>query len=406
MRCKNGNEILFYGLDDAEQRKSIQGITSVWIEEPTELEKSDYEQLDIRVRGKAVHYKQFILSFNPIYINHWLNGEFFDRRNPKRNCKTVHSTYKDNKFLDQESIEVLEGFKDKDPYFYQVYCQGSWGILGKTIFDAQKVSKRIEQIKDIKPLKEGFFEYDYVNEQIVSSSIRWIDEPGGYIKIYKDATHGNPYVIGGDTAGEGSDWFCGQVIDNVTSEQVAVLKHQFDEDLYARQMYCLGMYYNEALLGIETNFSTYPVKELQRLGYYAQFKREKEDTITQKMEYVFGFKTTKLTRPLIISNLVQLVREHVELFNDLETLEEMLSFVRSQSGRPEAQAGKNDDLIMGLAISYYCRNQQYTSAGSGSSIFIPGSSGTRHSRNFDTNFPDDDEDDDDDNVKSKGFYAI
>ena len=68
-----------------------------------------------------------------------------------------------------------------------------------------------------------------------------------------------PYVIGGDTAGDGSD-FLGQVLDNTDGMQVAKLKHQFDEDLYARQMFCLGKYYNYALLVIETNFSTYPCK--------------------------------------------------------------------------------------------------------------------------------------------------
>lgn len=43
----------------------------------------------------------------------------------------------------------------------------------------------------------------------------------------------------GDTAGEGSDNFIGEVLDNISGEQVAELAHQTDEDLYARQMYCL-----------------------------------------------------------------------------------------------------------------------------------------------------------------------
>ena len=45
------------------------------------------------------------------------------------------------------------------------------------------------------------------------------------------------------------------------------MRHRYDEDTYARQMYCLGRYYNDALLGIETNFSTYPVKLLALMGY-------------------------------------------------------------------------------------------------------------------------------------------
>jgi len=310
------------------------------------------------MRGETKHYKQIMLTFNPIYITHWLKNEFFSLENPKPNTTTCHSTYHNNKFLDDASREVLEGFREADPYYYMVYCLGQWGIAGKTIFDAEKVTGRLSYLQNRKPLKEGFFTYEYEHEKIIDNTIKWIDEAGGYIRIYEDKKEGYPYVIGGDTAGEGSDWFTGHVVNNVSSVQCAVLRQQFDEDLYAKQMYCLGRYYNEALIGIETNFSTYPVKELTRLGYYRQFVREVEDKITRKRRASYGFNTNKLSRPVIISNLVQLVREYPELFNDIATLEEMLTFVRNENGKAEAQGGKTDDLIMGLAIAYYCQDQQ------------------------------------------------
>jgi len=356
LKCLNGNEILFYGLDDVERRKSIQGITSMWIEEASEITVEDYRQLDIRLRGKTPYYQQMILTFNPVSITHWLKSEFFDRKKP--DSMTLKTTHRDNRFLDQKQRDVLEGFKDTDPYYYSVYCLGEWGVLGKTIFDAQKVNERLAQIRNRKPLKEGFFVYEYINERIIDNSIRWVNEPGGYIKIYEDVQEGCPYVIGGDTAGEGSDWFAGQIINNVTGKQVAVLRHQFDEDLYAKQMYCLGRYYNDALQSIETNFSTYPVRELERLGYPKQYVRETEDTFTHKPQKAYGYKTTKLTRPVAIAGLVEIVREHIELINDVQTLEEMLTFVRNEQGKAEAQEGKTDDLIMALAIAYYSRGQQ------------------------------------------------
>jgi phage terminase large subunit len=179
----------------------------------------------------------------------------------------------------------------------------------------------------------------------------------GYISVYEEPKPGYPYVIGGDTAGDGSDNFTGQVLNNVTGNQVAVLLHQFDEDLYTRQMYCLGKHYNMALEAIEINFSTYPVKELQRLGYRNQYKREAIDEISNKKYHKYGFQTNKMSRPLIIAGLVQVVREHPELINDVGTLEEMLTFVRNEKGRAEAQEGKHDDLIMGLAIAHHARGQ-------------------------------------------------
>lgn len=80
---------------------------------------------------------------------------------------------------------------------------------------------------------------------------------GGFIKVYRAPEAGVPYVVGGDTAGDGSDSFVAQVLDNRTGEQVAVLRHQTDEDLYSMQVYCLGMWYNTALVGVEANWSTY-----------------------------------------------------------------------------------------------------------------------------------------------------
>ena len=92
------------------------------------------------------------------------------------------------------------------------------------------------------------------------TNIKWNTDKDGYIKIY-ELPNLKKYAIGGDTAGEGSDSFTAQVLDE-NGNQVAVLKQRFDEDIYAKQMFCLGMYYKEALIGIESNFSTFPIKRI------------------------------------------------------------------------------------------------------------------------------------------------
>lgn len=147
--CKlNGNQFLFAGLDDVEKLKSIYNITDIWIEEASEVNAEDFRQLDIRLRGYSKHYKQFTLTFNPIYKGHWLEQEFMDAtwKPTKPDTVVLHTTYKDNKFLDAEAIKVLEAFKETDPYYYSVYCLGEWGVLGKTIFPAQIVTERIAEL--------------------------------------------------------------------------------------------------------------------------------------------------------------------------------------------------------------------------------------------------------------------
>lgn len=190
------------------------------------------------------------------------------------------------------------------------------------------------------------------------SNIRWIEDKEGPIKIYETPKKKYPYVLAGDTAGEGSDNFTGQVLNNITGKQVAVLKQEFDEISYTRQMYCLGKYYNYALIGIESNYTTFPIQELQRLKYPKQFVRIKEDKYTKNTEKSFGFKTTPITRPLILAKLQTIIKEVIESLVDIDTLREAITFIKNEKGRPEAQIGYHDDLIMALAIAHYIREQQ------------------------------------------------
>lgn len=225
---------------------------------------------------------------------------------------------------------------------------------GNCVFDKEKIIERLQKVKE--PIKRGSFLYDYDGLKV--NNIKWQDEPNGIIKIYKDVVKGRPYVIGGDTAGDGSDNFVGEVLDNISGEQVAELSHQTDEDLYARQMYCLGKYYNEALIGVEVNFSTYPEKELERLEYPNLYHRQQEDSVTHKYQFKKGFKTTSVTRPIIIAGLVEVIRDDVDTINSAELLHECLSFIKNEQGRAEAEQGKHDDRVMAMAIAHYIRPQQ------------------------------------------------
>lgn len=353
--CKlTGNEVAFIGLDDVEKVKSITfangELTTEWVEEATETQEADINQLKVRLRG-GKSKKQMILSFNPVNINHWIKRHFID----SRLATVCFSTYKDNKFLTDDDRKALEDLQYADEYTYRVYCKGEWGILGKTVFDARAIQKRLETVP--KPMKTGYFAYDYDGLRI--SNIKWINDRNGYIKLYQlpNTPAITEYCIGGDTAGEGSDFFTGHVLDARTGIQVAVLKHQFDADQYTRQMYCLGKYYRDALIGIEANFDSFPIMELQRLGYPSQFARTAQDTYTGKTEKRYGFKTTSLTRPTIISKLIEIVREHCDSICDRETLEELLTIVRNEKGRIEAPQGGHDDMMMGLAIAHHIRDQ-------------------------------------------------
>lgn len=268
---------------------------------------------------------------------------------------------RDDKSLSAEQLywywNKYDKYLDKDLIKQEYPCtpQEAFLLSGKNVFDTSIILERLSRIP--KPIKTGYFTYDYDGLHI--TNIQWVNDRSGYIKIYNlpNQPAFTKYCIGGDTSGEGSDFFTGHVLDAKTGIQVAALKHQFDADQYTRQMYCLGKYYNDALIGIEANFDSYPIMELQRLGYLNQYTREAQDTYTGKTEKRFGFKTTSLTRPTIISRLIEIVREHCEAINDRDTLEELLTIIRNEKGRIEAPEGGHDDQMMGLAIAYHIRDQ-------------------------------------------------
>lgn len=268
---------------------------------------------------------------------------------------------RDEKHLDLEQLywyyKKYEAYIDKRLIKQEYPCSPKEAFLlsGDNVFDTEKILVRLTRIP--KPLKVGYFIYDY--DGLTIRNIKWVNDRNGYIKIYQvpDSPEITNYCIGGDTAGEGSDYFTGHALDAKTGVQVATLKHQFDPDQYTRQMYCLGKYYKNALIGIEANFDSFPIQELQRLGYNNQYVREVQDTYTGKTEKRFGFKTTLLTRPTIISRLIQIVREEVDSINDKDTLEELLTIIRNEKGRIEAPEGGHDDQMMGLAIAHQIRGQ-------------------------------------------------
>lgn len=136
----NGNMAVFKGLDDIEKIKSITFpggvLTDILIEEASEITQKDFDQLNVRLRGKSKVPFQITMLLNPISDQHWIKREFFDLRSYQKKYKVtiLKTTYLDNKFIDDDYKAVLEGYKDIDYEFYKVYCLGEWGSFGNIIF--------------------------------------------------------------------------------------------------------------------------------------------------------------------------------------------------------------------------------------------------------------------------------
>ena len=260
-----------------------------------------------------------------------------------------------------------KNYLNKDLIKQEYPCTPEEAFLnsGNCVFNTEILIQRkveLQELYRVKPYKQGFFKFRWNDEEtkdyILDSSIEFEKSPMGMIKIYEEPKTNGFYVLGGDTAGDGSDFNTGTMINNTTGKRCATLHTKADADIYTWQMYCLGVYYNKALAGIEINFNLFPVIELQRLKYPHQYIREEYDRIGKQMQQKFGWKTDRNTRPKIISEEQSIVKDHPELFTDIETIGEMLTFIYDENMRPDATEGKHDDLLFSDMIAQAIRWQQ------------------------------------------------
>ena len=260
-----------------------------------------------------------------------------------------------------------KNYLNKDTIKQEYPCTPEEAFLnsGNCVFNTEILMQRKTELQELykkEPYMQGFFEFKWNNSDtkdfIINTSIKFVENPNGFIKIYKKPKKHGFYVLGGDTAGDGSDFYAGTMIDNTTGERCATLHAQIDADVYTWQMYCLGMYYNQALQSIEINFNIFPVIELKRLKYPALYTREEYDSKSKKMQEKFGWKTDGNTRPLIISEEQSLIKDHIELFTDITMIEEALTFIYDENMRPDATQGKHDDMLFSDMIAQAARGQQ------------------------------------------------
>lgn len=136
----NGNKIIFRGMNDDKQREKLKSITfqrgkltDVWLEEATEFTQADLEIIDDRLRGELPEgqFYQIRMTFNPVSKSHWIKKVFFDISD--RNVLTHHSTYLDNRFIDDAYRARMERRKLVDPDGYRIYGLGEWGETGGLI---------------------------------------------------------------------------------------------------------------------------------------------------------------------------------------------------------------------------------------------------------------------------------
>ncbi len=160
LTCRpNGNKIIFRGMNDDKQREKLKSITfqrgkltDVWLEEATEFTQADLEIIDDRLRGVLPdgQFYQIKMTFNPVNKSHWIKKVFFDIPDPNVLCH--HSTYLQNRFVDDAYRARMERRKIVDPDGYLIYGLGEWGEIGGLIlhnWETKEVSQNLNDYDDV-----------------------------------------------------------------------------------------------------------------------------------------------------------------------------------------------------------------------------------------------------------------
>ena len=169
----NGAQFIFKGLDNPEKIKSIKGVSDVVMEEASEFTLDDYTQLTLRLRDKRHKDKQIYLMFNPVSKSNWVYNAFFVK-NPK-NTIVYQTTYKDNRFLDQVTVENIEELANRNEAYYKIYALGEFATLDKLVFP--KYEKRLLNKRELEHFPAYFgLDYGFINDPSALLHVRIDDE--------------------------------------------------------------------------------------------------------------------------------------------------------------------------------------------------------------------------------------
>ncbi|MCH5225069.1 MAG: terminase [Muribaculaceae bacterium] len=162
------------------------------------------------------------------------------------------------------------------------------------------------------------------------------------------------------------------MIDGDRPEVVAQWRGHCDIDQLSWKAAQIAAFYDNSLLVIESNTlethdrerildggdqSLYILSQIADVYPNLYARRQSEDEIRQRIPRKYGFHTNISTKPMIISTLIKVVREHLYTERDKRCLSEYLDYERKQNGAYGAIAGKHDDILMtraiGLHICFY-----------------------------------------------------
>ena len=216
---------------------------------------------------------------------------------------------------------------------------------GRPVFDL----RMLREIETRKPLATGIF--DERGEFLADQT-----EKIGGVQIFAWPSEDEKYVIGVDVAQglEHGDYSSAHVIACRSKQLVATYHARIDPDLLGSEVLPrLGLFYRQALIGVESNqHGLTTLKYLHASKYFPIYYERSPKYKKSVPTDVLGFRTTQVTKPLIVDELAEALRNDLAM-PDEATLAELKTFVRDQKGK--MSGSPHDDRTISLAICNHMR---------------------------------------------------
>lgn len=183
-----------------------------------------------------------------------------------------------------------------------------------------------------------------------------IDRKFQDLLIWEKPLKGFKYVIGCDVAeGIGGDYSVIEVFNAHTGEQAAEFaSNHIPPDTLGNYLVEIGKMYNTALLVIEVNNHGLSVINSIKARYYNIYRREIRDRVTNERQESLGWKTTGVTKPLLVDALEQAIRDQDLMIRSYESIKEMKTFVQTDDQGKQgygAEGSSHDDRVIAIGLA-------------------------------------------------------
>lgn len=171
------------------------------------------------------------------------------------------------------------------------------------------------------------------------------------------------YYIGADVAMgvRGGDYSVAQILDS-KKRQVGVWRGHVHPDYFATVLYALGNHYNTARIAVESN--NHGILTCTRLGKDLAYPNFYTETVYDKLDdketINLGFRMNVKTKPLVIDQLRASLRDNEMPLSDRTTIQELMTYIVTENGSMEAEAGCHDDTVIALAIANHIHEGIFT----------------------------------------------